>query len=988
MSDRDRFWQAKIQGLLHILDINPLRGSSASDEASPYWHAIAPLLNCATETTTLASQIADASDRASLNAAKFPDRTGNCQISHLLSGASQTLENSQSWSDIRCTQHDLQPESEIELPEGISWQEIFWWLWRCLPEIVCKEWQDESVLLIPAADILPDASVWSYASLTAALSGALTGFKTNEGSPHQLPYLATFSFSPIQELIKASRKMRDFWAGSWVLHYLSAKICWKLANKYGPDSLIYPSLFQQPLMDYWLRNWKPPNQESSNQESPNQESPFREWIEEPSSRAILTAGFPNVIVILLPPDAVRPAMSMARQTLIEEWLKLGNKVFQELENRQWTQRKNQELKEDSKTWKEWLRHQWQTYWTALPIADRTDPLKFEIAIGSQDFSWWSERLNRIYALRTLPLNMMPILWLLVRHHWITCIAGTFLLNQDARCLFQPPEVAFVQAVSQIDAEIKVNVGSWWCYCFDELRQIADTVKCSRSWRIPTVFLPRSTISGTGPVVYYRDGKHISEGETASYWQRDGGLFDGTEQLNATETLKRGLHKILPDRELFPDVDISAAYPDLTSGVAGWLRTHSQEHLNYFLEACEDIRQQFPWMRSQQDGGTAEGDAPDHQFWGIPWVDEAFPEKENRWFNPRVLNAGWAIDDFHPQSSDSSQPLLVKEFKRQKQDELKEVRDAIAKYFSSGNNPTDWYVLAAGDGDGMGKWLRGENLKNYEDYMPDPPKCPDNADIATQGIYEGFDNLKTLQKRMGPSTHDAFSRALLDFSNQLVPYLTEQRYAGRLIYSGGDDVLAYTNLWEWDSWLWDIRQCFRGAEDPKGEFDHPGDYWKWRKETDFPKKASKQPWEPKLAKRPLFTMGQHKASLSFGIVIAHHSVPLAIALENLWSAEGGAKEYEYQIGCYLKDRQKWLSKKDALQIRIIYGNGNILKVTGKFSLFEEWQRLIDRIETWQPEAALFEQAAQWYEQNPIPCLEAIAPWTQFFCLRREEFAGEA
>jgi len=24
---------------------------------------------------------------------------------------------------------------------------------------------------------------------------------------------------------------------------------------------------------------------------------------------------------------------------------------------------------------------------------------------------------------------------------------------------------------------------------------------------------------------------------------------------------------------------------------------------------------------------------------------------------------------------------------------------------------------------------------------------------------------------------------------------------------GDDVLAYTNLWEWDNWLWDIRQCF-------------------------------------------------------------------------------------------------------------------------------------------------------------------------------------
>ena len=44
------------------------------------------------------------------------------------------------------------------------------------------------------------------------------------------------------------------------------------------------------------------------------------------------------------------------------------------------------------------------------------------------------------------------------------------------------------------------------------------------------------------------------------------------------------------------------------------------------------------------------------------------------------------------------------------------------------------------------------------------------------------------------SHSALGRALLDFSNQLVPYLTEERYAGRLIYGGGDDVLAYTNLW--------------------------------------------------------------------------------------------------------------------------------------------------------------------------------------------------
>ena len=50
------------------------------------------------------------------------------------------------------------------------------------------------------------------------------------------------------------------------------------------------------------------------------------------------------------------------------------------------------------------------------------------------------------------------------------------------------------------------------------------------------------------------------------------------------------------------------------------------------------------------------------------------------------------------------------------------------------------------------------------------------------------------------------------------------------------------------------------------------------------------------------MGE-KATISFGLVIAHHSVPLAIALENLWEAEEKAKDHEY-----LKDGEK--QKKDA------------------------------------------------------------------------------
>ncbi|MBU7584155.1 MAG: type III-B CRISPR-associated protein Cas10/Cmr2, partial [Nostoc sp. TH1S01] len=274
------------------------------------------------------------------------------------------------------------------------------------------------------------------------------------------------------------------------------------------------------------------------------------------------------------------------------------------------------------------------------------------------------------------------------------------------------------------------------------------------------------------------------------------------------------------------------------------------------------------------------------------------------------------------------------------------------------------LLAVGDGDGMGEWLKGKYLKEYQHYIPSGLSVSLNS----------FKSFLEVKKRMGPSTHNALSRALLDFSNQLVPYLTEQRYAGRLIYGGGDDVLAYTNLWEWDNWLWDIRQCFRGDEDPRGEFNNEGDYWQW----NSPAKSSLSA-ETGIAKRPLFTMGR-EATISFGIVIAHHSVPLAIALENLWEAEKKAKEHKSPDG----------KQKDAVQVRVLYGNGNILKATTKFEVFNQWQNLTRKPASEEDkglDAAIFEQAASLWGQHPAPIKEAIAPWTKAFCDRRDQFQGD-
>jgi CRISPR-associated protein Cmr2 len=447
--------------------------------------------------------------------------------------------------------------------------------------------------------------------------------------------------------------------------------------------------------------------------------------------------------------------------------------------------------------------------------------------------------------------------------------------------------------------------------------------------------------------------------TKKFWtqEKNRGLFDEIEELNATEVVKRVLHKILPD--ILDIKDLSLTYPDLSSGVAGWLKQRETEGdkaaMELYQNACVEISQHFNWTKEAAE--TA---------WEIPWIKS----KHHKLFNPRLINPGWLIEDFKN----------IEE----KKEELSKLRNTIAKHFPPGKNPTDWYVIAAGDGDSMSEWLKGTKLKKYREYIPQ--ELINKIDRFPDEIKTPVKEFLQINKRMGPATHSALSRSLLDFANKLVPYLTESRYAGRLIYCGGDDILAYTNLWEWDKWLWDIRQCFKGQEDPQGEFKSKGDYWEYKNDelgimnAKLKKDSSLITHRSSLPDRPLFTLGS-AATISFGIVIAHHSVPLAIALQNLWEAEEEAKEHYY-----IPNNKE--SQKDAVQVRAIYGNGNILKATAKFDVFNCWRDLIEFTQQHDElDWAIFESAAEIWLQHPAP-QQAIEQWTKAFCERRNVFKNNS
>jgi CRISPR-associated protein Cmr2 len=959
------FWQAKIWGLLHDSPLKPLiadksgTGPWADLEVMTGWQP--PGKN---DRLIQADYIAAATDRAAFGAlGKWSEVDYGDDLCHLLSGenlrfqlsegsplrqkrnritAEHTSIGKADWKDYTDAEKNSirqlsKAEKEYveklirnvipkEIKQSNDLKEVFWWMWRCLPEALSRhpEINEPSLLLIPAETRIPDCSIWSHNSMVAALAGSLMG---DDNTCTSRPYVATFTFTPVQDVVKASRKMQDFWAGSWILHYLSACICWAWANEYGPDAIVYPSLYDQPLIDHWLLNDKFPK-------STHPHWHEEELIAQPTTRRLLTAGFPNVLVIVLPKNKVKSAMDLARRLLTGEsqdikspWMTLADQVKREVFG-------NTPIAPS--VWEEWLKSQWQIYWTALPLGDLNEPLAKPI---EANFPNWRKKQNDLAGL------------------------------SEKTSLFEDAEAYFFQKTERSKTREGnfhlVNIGSWWAPIFDQARKSLKAVKNARVWSLPTAFGSRSTISGVGSVVRRaakNDWVYFDEFDDSNpvnqFWEKQRGLFDGKEQLNATEVVKRGLKRIL-ERQVLKLSDEQKenrqkpAYPDLTVGVAGWLKHHPQEVLNY-QDVCKRVLADFPWANDASQ-----------EPWGIPWIDDS---ERSGWQHPRLLNSSWLIDDYIPPTTDSLRPSTQKEKKQRTKEELSTLRRFLSKLFTSGN-PTDWYVLAAGDGDDMGGWLKGIKMQPYHKYVPSNfPKQPP----PTEEERSAFNNFLKQDKRMGPATHAALSRALLDFSNQLVPYLTEQRYAGRLIYGGGDDVLAYTNLWEWDSWLWDVRQCFRGDKDPHEQFDDKGDYWRW-KEDKLPDNVSA---------RPLFTMGG-KASISFGIVIVHHSVPLAIALENLWEAEDEAKKYKFW-GMNQQHEEGWIIK-DAVQVRVIYGNGNVPKATAKFEVFGQWRSLLDCIPDLEP--ALFEQAAELWKQHPVPSIEAIPAWVQAFCSRREALSQD-
>lgn len=255
----------------------------------------------------------------------------------------------------------------------------------------------------------------------------------------------------------------------------------------------------------------------------------------------------------------------------------------------------------------------------------------------------------------------------------------------------------------------------------------------------------------------------------------------------------------------------------------------------------------------------------------------------------------------------------------------------------------YYSLIMMDGDRMGAILSGDT---------ETGTAISYRDSIHPQVHKGFDEAAARQKLIqqygkqarpvSPNRHLAISGALNDFSQIVARHVVEEEHLGRLIYAGGDDVLAMLPVVD----LLPVMQRLRHAYSGTLPEDESLDWGELRGRNKLVCKGGFV-W---MNGRLMRMMGKH-ATASCGAVIAHHQAPLSAVLRELRIAEKRAKSE---------------GDRNAFSITIIKRSGGALYLTEKWG---EPVRLLMAMRDFLATEGVSRRAVyhtlQWLEEHELP-----------------------
>ena len=664
---------------------------------------------------------------------------------------------------------------------------LYFHIWRLLYEDLARRTSLKGwVRLLPADTRQPDHPLEQHLSISAAIADALPQ-----------PAFLIFSIGPVQEFIAAARRTQDLWMGSWILSYLSWKAMERLADEFGPDVIVFPSLRGQPLCDWWLnKTYGLPCQ--------------------PVSTDLGRPTFPNRFLALLPAKEASKAAQEAEKTVQEEWKRLAQEVYNALTS-------TSILPADEQTadiWRNQIQGLLEIYWVVLPWPGDDQPP------GTAQAEAGKELYER---------------------------------------LCQPPqgedwEFRQIYEVLTQKGQYDPNWGTVWSLLYDLADRAFNARKNLRNFEQAEETGDKCTQCGQ------RSALRSEALDGRDFWAQVARNLqvqnhydikpDGKERLCAVCAVKRFVQREVLEQQL----GLRGGFPS-TSEVAAV--SFKKRVLEAFKEGKQEVRQaleDFLKIAPSRLETVARGT--------VPYLEER--RKNLRGPEASLAERLLKIDGEWLHIESWTGERLKEAGVTVSKGEIQEATKALRRLYEAvGAKPAKYYALLYMDGDHMGRWLSSthEGLATFGD-IPHP------AVRTTLQNDPHWQPLLQTKRLITPAVHAAISQALGRFALRLVSRIVEKRYPGRLIYAGGDDVLALVPLEDTLAVARELRAAFSGhVRFVNGNLqvclgDSVTGYVEWDDEISL-------------------TMGP-KATASIGMVFAHHLQPLDLVLQAVRRAEHAAK----------------------------------------------------------------------------------------------------
>lgn len=723
--------------------------------------------------------------------------------------------------------------------DSVDWRKTLLTIWRFGSEL--REHEDFGKLgalwrLLPADTRVPDHSIWDHLDLVSAFAGA------SAADPDGEVALLALSIGPVQSFIRAARSTSDLWAGSHLLARLAWEAMRPVCETLGPDAILFPRLRGVPQVDLWLRN-------ACGLDSTLFEG--CDWTRGGTdSNPLFSAALPNRFVALVPRSRAASLAAEVEQD-VRGWLDaLGHQVVDHLLDAAGLanggeQYCHQQMRDQLAGFPE-------VHWASVPfslIRARNPDRQTDL-----DTSQLSEAMAPFFG--AAPGEDSGFLrspaWRVLQREarWA-----------DGTTFFAPNPGVLYPAVYDLAERVLAAAKAVRPFGQSEQKGWRCSLTGETEWLTTEPGQLRTSYRQQTSTLWARVAK------ARPSWAKSG------EHLGALPAIKR----LWP--MLFAEEVRRAVGGDLQRFVVS---THT-------MALAHQIDQ---WLAH---GGHV---APDWSEALKTYCPEAvaLPRRLARYQKqiPREFADAKRLAGLLEVASELEDEQEARRLRNL-------VMDSLGSWKPEGRvKPETYYALLLMDGDRMGAWLSGEPVSgegvSYRQSFHPDIRAGFDRHARGNSLIEGYGRQT---RALSPNRHLAISGALNDFALTLVRHVVEVEHLGRVIYAGGDDVLAMLPVADLLPAMQRLRWAYSGHDPshPSGARDglvlHQG--------------------FALLDKRLLRLMGE-QATASCGAVIAHHQAPLGAVLRELHAAE---------------QRAKTRGGRDAFSLTLLKRAGGIRQFTAKW-----------------------------------------------------------